>query len=76
MIYCLLPLPHVAISLDDQVPTNLQGEAVNPNTIRLAWQPSATRCDILGYKISYYFLDSSTKNIALEGADVAEVIRE
>ena len=75
MIYFSFSLSHLAISLDDQVPTNLQGAAINPNTIRLTWQPSTTRCDILGYKISYYFLDSSTKTIALEGADIAEVMR-
>lgn len=38
-------------TVDDQSPDTLRGEATDPSTVELTWEPSAYNCEVLGYTI-------------------------
>ena len=58
-----------AITLDDQLPSMFRAEISDDFTATLTWAPARFHCDILGYKIQYFFEGKFAKSVQLEGAD-------
>ncbi|XP_071822362.1 uncharacterized protein [Apostichopus japonicus] len=60
-------------TVDDQSPDTLRGEATDPSTVELTWEPSAYNCEVLGYTI-YIQEGINSMTQTVEGGDTTSTL--